>query len=215
MELTELQDAWKQQSVMIEKTLGNARQVTLKHTIDGRLRREPIVDVILSAVTLLWTGGFLGSHAADLLQHVLFALPALAVHGLAIYILGQAIRQLILLSQVDYAQPIAQTQTLIGRLRSMRLKTIKSTLHVGIVVWFAFPILLLQTLAGPSVIARIDPPWLVCNILFGFAMMGGAVAFARKIGDSHPLAQKLNDALSGTQIKRAEQELAQFADLEP
>ncbi len=218
MENQTLIAAWSELQTRVEASIAlqmkaHDREVAKRQ---GRLRNKarwsPIWDIVMSGIALLFTGGYASGNFQALLATPWLALPALAVYAMGIFQINLAVRQLIVLSDLDYTQPVLETQAKLAQLRKLQFTSVKYTLALGMGLWFLPPILILQMLAGPQVLQKLADAggsWMVGNLLVGIGLGAGVLWLVAR--SKH--ASKIQDGLVGKGILEAEaflQEIREF-----
>lgn len=216
MENQNLLAAWNEMQTRVETCIAlqleaRDREVAAKQSkLRKRARWSPVLDIVVSGLALLLTGGYAAAHIQALLATPWLALPTLLVYAIGILQINMAVRQLIALSDLDYSKPVLETQACLAELRKLRFISTKWTLSAGIAFWFVPLILLWQMAAGPQVLLKLAEStgvsWLVGNAVFGLASGAGMLWFAAK----SKFAPKLQDALVGKDILEAESFLKQI-----
>ena len=217
MELEELKASWKAVNVRLDEM--QMQQTNLQNAVgQGRIRstarllmREPILELLVGALTAIWMGGFLFDNLAKASHEPWGALPAVLIDACAIFTIWSSIRQLITISGFDYANPILETQRQLAGLRSLRVRSTQWMLLLGIPLWIIFPIVAGQALIGYELWRSVSLPWGLGNLLFGVVFSGTAVVLARRF--RWPVFEKIEAVLAGTEIAKAREildELGRF-----
>ncbi|MGV3614091.1 MAG: hypothetical protein ACO1SV_02045 [Fimbriimonas sp.] len=208
MERTELLNAFNDLQARVERNL-DLQLDTKRQTLAKRAQRSPIGDLVVASVTAILVGNFAADHFAALVAAPIAALPAVTVFALAILYINLSIRQLIAISELDYAGPILEAQDRLARLRKLRIQSVRGAFIGALPLWVVFPVLLLQMVAGPRILFAIPQPWFWANVLFGLAMIP-AVDWAMR---RSRYARSLQDVFAGKEIVEAEaflQDVANF-----
>jgi hypothetical protein len=151
-------------------------------------------------VSCLFIGNFIADHFKGLMNDPITALPAIVLFIFSILLINLGVRQLILLSDLDYAKPIVETQVKLAMLRKLRLKTTQWTFILALPTWFIFPIMLGQMLIGVNFIKAISPVWMFANVAFGVAM----IPLVNWVMKKSRYSQTLQDTIVGKNIVEAE-----------
>jgi hypothetical protein len=212
MELNELKASWIELNSKVNHMEEALNATTITQKVQAPLRKEPTLEIVIGALTLLWTGGFMGDNFGAFAIKPALALPALFIHCLAIAVIAHSIWQLVLIQKLEWTQPVVETQTRLAEIKRFRVKGAKQFFAASLTGWFAFPILLLQTLLGPSVLTKVNPFWILSNIAFGFIVIIGIILVSHRIGDSHSVTNKFNEFLAGTPVTLAERELKSLSE---
>ena len=210
MELDELKSAWKTTNERLDRVEGALQRKSTRSAANW-LRLEPIVELALGVLTALWTGGYLADHAAKIAQDPIGASPGGLIFAMAVITISLSIRQLALVGGLDYAGAIIESQRRLARLKALRVRTTQAMFLAGLPLWMVFPIFALQSVSRFEVYRAFDGGWIVANLIFGVVVAGGLVIAARKAGDRESWLRKLNDLLAGTEIRRAEDLLAEVS----
>lgn len=213
MELEELKADWKTMNGRLD-----AMQATLSQTAGRRTSRglmwEPLYELLLGFVTALCAGGFLWDNLAKIGQAPLGALPAVLLDACGIVTIGLSIWQLVTISEIDYANPIVESQRQLTSLRKLRVRATQWMLLLGIPLWIILPIFAGQALIGYDLWRSVSGPWILANLVFGAAFAGAVVFAARNYGDRWPVFGKIEASFAGTEIAKAEvflDEIARFS----
>lgn len=215
MELDELKSAWSSVNKRLDEM--QEQQIALQNmALDGEtkksanaLRREPIFELAVATLTVIWSGNFLWENLTALQRSPISALPVGALHALAIFTIGLSIRQLITISSLDYTQPILDTQMKIASIRSLRVRSTQWLMLIGLPLWVLFPIIAGQAIFGVQFIHAIDKSWLIANLAFGVAAAAAIVFAARRLRDRSSVFQQIDDLIAGTAIAKAQRLLAE------
>ncbi len=135
------------------------------------------------------------------------ALPATIIFAISILTIGISVRQLVLISDLDYSGPILETQKGIAALRAIRVRSTQGFMLFLLPLWVIFPIFLGQCLVAFELAGKFDAAWLLANLAVGAVISIGIVASARRWGHLK-LFQAINETLAGTEIGRAQKLLA-------
>lgn len=177
-------------------TLGGAR------TELGRLKRLLAVELLGAAAALLWIGSFTAGHVAELR----FAAPGAALGLCALALVITAVRQLAALGELDYGQPVLEIQ---GRLEALRLERLRGTqaaLALGPLLWVPVLIVAMKGALGVDAYAVFSHAWILANVLFGAAVLAGAVWASRRYAgriERSPRLRRLMHDLAGHNVNRA------------
>ena len=113
-------------------------------------------------------------------------------------------------------------------MKTQRLCTVLTLINVGVllfllgvlggvVIWLPASLLLFEALTGVGALGRVNPAYLVTNLLFGLIVLAIGLAVSRKYverSDLGPRAQRLMDALSGRGLRSAAGHLADLSRFE-
>lgn len=163
MEIEQLKSDWNHLDTRLQ---------TLERRVP-RLDGETVWNVAVSLLTLGLVGNFLGSHGATFFARPDLAMPGalmmlLAVSTLVMTLVPHGIRHL---TKADGAVADVQAELIAYR----RLHVWLMRIWVAILVpgWMVFPMLGIQMLLGPRVIAGWNTPWFWANVVFGQLFLVG------------------------------------------
>jgi len=205
MELDNLKAAWQDldhRMTALEATPLARPFPSTAHS--GRLSLEPILEIVVSAVTLLVAGDFLATHWADALRAPAGVLPALVLYAFAIPTIWLSVRRLMMIAAIDPAASVLETARRVEALESLVVRGTQLALSVGFVVWLAFPLFLAQWLVGYDIVFRIAPSFLGANLLVGLALVAIGRWLVRRLNWDAPLRAML----VGHAITRLKHEVA-------
>ncbi len=218
MELEEMKANWKavnqrlDQVQAVQVALANRELKGRGRSAANRLRVEPIYELVLAGGAVLWAGNFLASNFAKVQQWPVAAIPALALYPLAILTIWCSVSQLGILSDLDFAAPILDTQTKLGTIKKIRVLSTQAMLLLGVPLWFLFPILLGQALVRFEIVLAVSPQWILGNLVFGGLFSAAMVWAARRFGEGSGFFRRINAILAGDAIANAERELREVAE---
>ena len=219
MQLDDLKQAWAAHGAMLERSLA----------IDERLLREVLLRKVRFALAphLLWRAlevacgiaglgvlaPILGAHLAEPRYLVAGGGLALFTAGLTALCAHLLIRSLAL----DYGGPVTALQREVERIRIAEYRVVKWAVLGGVVAWLPAALLLFEALTGIDALARVQPAYLIANIVLGLGVFGVGQALSRRYVERPglgPAACSLIDALSGRGMCSASAILAELAQFE-
>lgn len=216
------QDAKLDRVVRLHAT--NLREIQLSKTKSSlqSLARGVVVELIMTIVAVVWLGSFIAEH----LREPGFLVPALLVDAGLLALMGVCIRQLVLISGLDYGLPVVAVQKQLGRLRVLRIRTTKWVFVLSFALWFPVFVVLLKGLLGVDVWRVVSAAgerdgsfvaWMVANVLFGFAAAVAIIwvsnRFADRVEGSPALARFVDD-IAGRSLVDATSALDEIARFE-
>ena len=219
MDLDALGSEWREHDRKLETNLRLTRQLLHHRALDrtrSALQRHVIglgIEAAFAFAAVAWLGGFIYSH----LLRPNALLSALGLDVIAIAVLADLVRQMILARQVASGDPVAVTQRRLERLRIMRIRHEQGVLLVSSLAWTPFLIVLFEAAFHVNALRVFDRWWMAGNVLFGLAVPGIAYLVARRLPDRvrrSPALQRLLDDLSGRHLKQARAFLSELHDLE-
>jgi hypothetical protein len=223
MQFEELQMQWQRLDEKIERTLkleNELLHLAAMQPIRRRVNRLavwPAIDTALCAGILLFAGNFIAVHWSS--PSLIAPVGVLIVAAIAL--LGDSIRQLIQVSQIDWDGTVVDIQSSLSRVRISKIRQFKWVLLFSPLVGFCGLIVglqwLLDSLPGRHfILEKLNPWWVVANYAFGvlFIPFGhGIVRFlARRFGNKGGW-QRLLDDISGNSMCKAKAELKRWSSL--
>jgi hypothetical protein len=208
MDLDELKQAWQAQDRKLDATLqlnAHLLRTTLlgrAETAVGRLTRLVAVELAGALAAFVWLVSFTVQHAGE----ARFAAPAVAM-GLCA--LGLAITsgwQLAAVREIDYGQPVLEIQQRLETIRLRRLRDTQLALVLGPLLWVPVLIVVVKGALGVDLYALVSQGWILSNVLFGMAVLMGAVWASRRYADRigrSPRLQRLARSLAGHSVNQA------------
>lgn len=220
MELDELKTKWTTINTQLDQTQASQRameqslkQLMLKPS-KNRLAFEPGYELIMAGLGLLWSAGFVASHFSEVQKAPIGIAPAMMLFGLCLFTVIVNIRQLILISDVNYANPVVKTQKTLSKVRSLRVRSTQAVLLACLPTWFLFPLFLLQSVVGYEVLLKFNFSWLAANVGVGVLLSAGLFLLARRFGKTSRFFRLVEEAFAGTAVKRAEESLEELEAFE-
>ena len=211
MELDELKTLWREthrRLEAMEPALRLNQRLAKAGTLDrmrSKLRFVRLVlwyEVAFGAVAALLAGSYLFNYLGTLR----FALPAAALHLGALLNLGFAVRQLVALGQVDYAGPVVGIQRRLAELGLVRARSNRWLLLSAPLLWALLVVVVPHGLVGLDVYRGFGLPWVLGNLGFGVAFLGGAAWVSRRFpaaSRSSAFLRWLGEDLTGRRVAAA------------
>jgi len=224
MQLEELQREWQRLDEKLDRTL-NVESKVLRLPVAQPARRRvhrlaiwPALDIALCVGILLVTGSFVGDHwnAWSLVG------PAVVVMIAAIMLLIDSIRQLDLVSKIDWSGAVVGIQSSLSLLRLAKIRQFKWIVLLCPLVGFCGLVVGLQWLLDwlPEqhlILDKLNYWWVASNYAFGvlFIPFGQAVVrlLAKQFGN-RGWWQRVLDDISGSSMTKAREELQVWASLD-
>ena len=223
MQLEVLQRQWQRLDEKLEQSLkinSEMLRLTVMQPARRRMNRGmvwPALDIAFSIMVLLLAGTFLGNHWRT------WSLvgPASGVIIAAILLLIDSIRQLSLVSKIDWSGTVVEIQCSLSRLRMATIRQFKWIILLSPLVGFCGLIVglqwLLDLLPEPHFIFdKLNPWWTAANFVFGvlFVPFGEAViVFLARRFRSSGWWQRAQAGISGTSMRKTMEELEHWASL--
>jgi hypothetical protein len=215
-ELDDLKVAWQMLSQQLQR----------QNALTSRLFREKKTGKLRTALLPLVTG-----QAIQVIGGVVLSLifapfwvrhlgqPHLVIYGLSLHIYGMmliafAVRDLVLISRIDYAAPVVAIQKQIAELRSWHLRAGWWFAVTGCLMWT--PLLLCAYYAVGADLWLTKPVYvylLVLSSVICLALCYGLVVWSRRPSQAR-LAQYLANTSAGRTVSRAEAMLREIEEFE-
>jgi hypothetical protein len=178
----------------------------------------PALDVVFCIGILVLTGSFLGDHW----NIWSLAGPASILIIAAIMLLIDSIRQLALVSGIDWSGTVVDIQSSLSRLRIAKVRQFKWVILLSPLVGFCGLIVGLQWLLDrlPEqhfIFDKLNPSWVVANYVFGVLFIFFGHVIVRILAEQFSNRgwwQHVLDGISGSSMTKAEAELESWASLD-
>lgn len=223
MQLEELQQQWLRLDQKLDQSLalGNElmRQVVL-YPARRRIHRLmiwPIIDLVFSGFLIFISMAFLSGHGGNLHQ----AAPAVVVVLGALALLVSNVRQLQLVTSLDWTKPVADIQTMLVKLRAVKIQQFKWIILLSPLVGFCGFIVGLHWLFEWLTVDRVRildqlHPWIIVNYVFGVLFVPLGYFIARLLSSrcqGHRWWQAVLDDISGKSLKSVTLDIERWASL--
>jgi len=212
--LDDLKTAWQELNQRLERqTALTVQQLKENKLMRFRSGLRPLVigqmlQLMVGVVITVVSAQFWVNHIRA--PHLLIS--GLLLHLYGIMFIGFAVRDLILIRQMDYAAPIVIIQKQLAQLRSWHVRTAIWLGMIGSVIWLPVFIILLNWL---GVDVWITQPrtlyWLCGSVLVCLAVSYGLVLLSRS---SKKCGRALASSWIGQSINRADRVLREIEDFE-
>lgn len=217
MELDEMKSAWQQVSDRLDRLADRYAGLRLEMQKNevARSLRSTIgwigADIVGSAVTLGLLGAFVASEHAWR-----FIVPALVLYPVSIAILASGVAQCLLLVRLDYGEPVVAIQARLGRLYTLRLRTLQLELLFACLLWVPIVIVFMRGVARVDLYA-LGPMWLAANAAFGVLVVPVLWLIARSAGPRFrrtAFGRFLLEEVTGRGLAKARRRMAEIARFE-
>lgn len=218
MELSELKARWQETERRLEDVHAELRVGRRVAEAAARGEAQSKLGVVRA---LLWgqlqfgvlAAFAVGAYLAGNLATPKFAIPAVVLHLGTIWLIVSAARQLRLLSTIDFAGPVVDTQRRLARLLRMRSRTNQWVMFGSPALWALLVIVVPHGLAGFDVYATFGVPWVAANLAFGVVVVVAFAWAARRYPSWYAdslLLRSLGDDLVGRRVAAASGFLAEL-----
>lgn len=212
MELDELKQAWHSMEQRLERQQALNVQLLTESRVDRAKRHLRWLLLGQCAQLALGVLATVLSARFWIANHEVPALLAagLAGHAWGVLVVCSAVVELLLVTRIQYAQPVVTVQRYLAILRRWRTR---------VAPWLGLPFLL-ACMLGPMLLAALGAPvptaWVVGNLVACLGLAIAAVWFYRW---SHrpgreALARRIDDFLGGDSLRRATERLEELAEFE-
>jgi len=212
MEFDELRELWKdlgtsEEGVTIERRLLRSLGADRLRSGLAKLRLRLWLELLSAVPILLLTGSYL----ADNIGTVRYAVPAMMLHLAVLTAIIVPIRQLYVLGQLDFSDPVVAIQRRLSELRVSRVKVEGSALVLAPLLWTPLAIVGAHGLLGLDLYVGFGAPWIVANVALGVAVLLIALWAGRRHGACmarSPFWGRVADGLAGRSLVEAQGYLA-------
>jgi hypothetical protein len=204
MELDELKQTWTEHARRLDRLLSLNLQGLKTAQLDktksalGRFKTFRLFEIIVGFAVLLWSGSYIADHIAVptlAIPTLIFAASALAV------VIGN-IRQLVLLGQISYADPVATIQKKLEEMKLHFLRTIRLMAFM-LPLYMVYVVVGLNLFFGMDVLAQSNPAYLWANLLVSLIFIAPAVWIFRNLSFKNignPVIRALVEGSGGKQM---------------
>jgi hypothetical protein len=207
MELDELKQTWNEHARKLDRVLSlnlqgfKTAQLDKTQSALGRFKMYLVFEMIIGIALLLASGAYMADH---------FSVPTLAVPALIfaasalIAVIGD-IRELILLGQINYADPVTTIQKKLERIKLHFLRTIR-LMVLMLPLYLVYVVLGMNLLFGWDILAHGDKAFLWANVVFSLLLIVPAAWLFRNLtfqNIGHPVIRAFVNGGGGKQILAA------------
>jgi hypothetical protein len=206
MELEELKKAWQAAETPIRTAYIYGAKAAKSESAVAWMKVGPIFEVVLSAIAAAWLGNF----CYETINLPIYSLSGLLLAAINVFLLSTNIRKLTLLSDIDLAKPIVESQRVLTEVGKLTIWQTKWILLISPLLW-GLAILVLPMGSKVDIIKHLGAPYVFGNVLFGLIFIPVGLWIVTKF--SHKFKQKLADEIKGTSLVRCQtylEELRQF-----
>ncbi len=143
-----------------------------------------------------------------------FAVPAVALHVVAVLLMASTVAQLAMLRSVDYSGPVLAIQRTLAKLTALRIRTTKWLLLLAPLLWTPLAIVVAQGVFGLDVYRWFGLRWVAANLGFGLVVVPLLIWAARRYRDRWQqfwIIESLADDLAGRSLSMAKGYLGEIA----
>ncbi len=208
MELDDFKTIWKEQAARLDSSMrlnemlvrqSNARRA---ESSLARLGRSLTIELVLLFAVVVALGWFAANYVA---QPAIAACAAiLGVYALAIA--NGEIRQLVMLREIDFDEPVLVTVRKLERTRLVRIRTTAWALLFGPIMWVPMGAVLLRVSFGIDAFAVLSPAYIAANVLLGLLVIPLAIWISRRYAGrlrGSRFVQALAREIAGANLREA------------
>lgn len=217
MELDDLKSAWQSLNERMDRQAALNLQILKEARLDKTRRGlRPLAwgqafGMGVGAILALASAAFWVDHRA--VPHLL--IPGLIMHayGLAMILCGARIQ--LLIGRIDYAAPVVEIQRRLAELRRFYIQSGKWIGLPWFVLWVPFMQVAFMGLFGADLYLNTQASWFFnINLAVGAVLWLLALALGWWASRRPALAGKVDRAMAGRSLNRAQQELEAIAEFE-
>jgi hypothetical protein len=217
MNFDELQAHWQLLDKKIDQLLSNQGALEQRLTLDRVHKRTNwmfvwmVLDLLFAFAVLLWAG----SCAANVWPQFTAVLPSVVLMGGALCLLISSVRQLEILSRIEWDAPVASIQVGLARLSAFRVFQFKWIMLTAPLMGFIALLVGFRWCSGVDMFERFDRNWIFANLVFGGLAIPLGLMAARYFSSRHDLKafwKRVSDDIAGHSLTSAREELARWND---
>jgi hypothetical protein len=225
MQLEELQQKWQRLDEKLDQSLAIQTELLRQSGVRPVRRRIrqfavwPAIDLAFGAGVALFAGSVLGDHWRD----GQLAAPALVLLGSAVALAISSVLQLRHVAELDWCGPIAEIQSALQRLQTLKIRQFKWIILCSPLVGFCALMVALQWPFAEGyvprrihIMDRVDPWWVLGNYAFGILFVPVGYFVARFLSQRYQRQQWWRAAvqdISGNSLKSAVRDCEHWASL--
>ncbi|HEX7530005.1 MAG TPA: hypothetical protein VF333_02595 [Pyrinomonadaceae bacterium] len=218
MELDDLKQTWTEHARKLDRVLSlnlqglKTAQLDKTRSALGRFKMFRVFEILVGFALLLWSGSYIADHIAT----PTLAIPALIIAvSVLVAVIGN-IRQLVLLGQISYADPVATIQRKLEEMKLHFLRTIR-LMALMLPLYMVYVVIGLNLVFGWDVLAYSDKMFLWANLLVSLIFIAPAVWVFRRLSFKNidnPVIRALVHGGGGKQMIAALEFLKALQDFE-
>ena len=182
MELDELKQTWSEHARKLDRILSlnlqglKTAQLDKTRSALGRFKAFRVFEILVGFAVLLWSGSYIADH----IDAPTLAGPALILAASVLVAVIGNIRQLVLLGQVSYADPVATIQRKLEEMKLHFLRTIRLMAFM-LPLYMVYVVVGLNLFFGMDVLAQSNPAYLWANLLLSLIFIAPAIWVFRNL----------------------------------
>jgi hypothetical protein len=216
MNLDEMKQTWAEHTVKLDRVLKLNLQALKSAQMDksrsalSRYKAHRIFELIYGVVFT----ALVGAYVVHRLTVPTLAIPALILGAFAIAGIAGCVRQLILLHQISFADPVTTIQ---AKLETVKMHMLEPTrlMILSLPFYFAYIVIGFDLLFGINILARADRAYIYANVAVSVAFFLPAIWLFRNLNfrkAGHPVIRLFINVAGGKQLLAATDFLNQIEE---
>ncbi len=207
MNLDEMKQTWTEHTVKLDRLLKLNLQALQSTQMDksrsalNRYKTHRVIELIAGVVS----AGLLGAYVVHRLTVPTLTIPALILGAFIIAAIAGCVRQLILLHQISFADPVAVIQTKLEAVKLHMLDTSRLMI-LSLPFYFAYIVLGFDLLFGVNILAQGDRAFIYANAALSVALFLPAIWVFRNLNfrnAGHPVIRIFINGAGGKPLLAA------------
>lgn len=207
MNLDEMKQTWTEHTAKLDRLVKLNLQALQSAQVDksqaalSRYRTLRLIELISGVVF----AGLLGAYLVSRLAVPSLAIPALILDAFTIAAIAGCVRQLILLHQISFADPVTTIQAKLEAVKLHMLETSRLMI-LSLPFYFAWVVIGFDLLFGVNILAVGNRPWIYANVAVSLAFLLPAVWIFRNLNfrnAGHPVIRLFINGAGGKQVLAA------------
>ncbi len=216
MNLDEMKQTWTEHTVKLDRLLKLNLQALQSAQMDksrsalNRYKTHRIIELIPGVVF----AGLLGAYVVHRLTVPTLAIPALILGAFIIAAIAGCVRQLVLLHQISFADPVTVIQAKLEAVKLHMLDTSRLMI-LSLPFYFAYIVLGFDLLFGVNILAQGDRAYIYANVALSLAFFLPAIWVFRNLNfrnAGHPVIRAFINGAGGRQLLAATDFLNQIEE---
>jgi hypothetical protein len=216
MNLDEMKQTWTEHTVKLDRVLKLNLQALKSAKMDksrSALNRYK-ASRVFELITCVVFADLLGAYLVHRLTAPTLAIPALILGAFTVAAIAGCVRQLILLHQISFADPVTTIQT---KLESVKLHMLETTrlMILSLPFYFAYIVIGFDLLFGVDMLAQGDRAYIYENVVLSVTFFLPAIWLFRNLNfrnAGHPIIRLFINGAGGKQLLAATDFLNQIEE---
>lgn len=207
MHLDEMKQTWTEHTAKLDRLVKlnlqalHSAQVDKSQAALRRYRTHRLIELISGVVF----AGLLGAYLVSRLAVPSLAIPALILDAFTIAAIAGCVRQLILLHQISFADPVTTIQAKLETVKLHMLETSRLMI-LSLPFYFAWIMIGFDLLFGVNVLTVGHRPWIYANVAVSLAFLLPAIWIFRNLNfrnAGHPVIRIFINGAGGRHVLAA------------